>query len=125
MALVQRTINQCDVCGHEWIPRSAGERCGNRDCRSTKWNASASPLTQQLEASLAATPEVQDKPLDDRKALALVAMADASKRAAPLEAEPVVICGQRSEPDWETGEVYTCGKAPHTGKVTHGNWRKA
>lgn len=41
MALVQRTIRKCDVCGHEWIPRGSGDRCGNRKCRSTKWNAAA------------------------------------------------------------------------------------
>ena len=58
MALVQRTINQCDVCGHEWIPRSAGERCGNRNCRSTKWNdlnANAAKARERSKLTLAMT----------------------------------------------------------------------
>lgn len=52
MALVQRTINQCDVCGYEWIPRSNGERCGNRECRSTKWNGVAERLIAHRKVTI-------------------------------------------------------------------------
>ena len=31
---------KCEVCGHEWIPRSEGlpKRCGNRKCQVLTWN---------------------------------------------------------------------------------------
>ena len=50
MAVVQRSINQCDVCGHEWIPRSDSKRCGNTACRSTKWNGGDSSAAEQRSA---------------------------------------------------------------------------
>lgn len=60
MGLVQRAINKCDVCGHEWIPKGPSERCGNRKCRSTKWNSAAKPLIPLRYA-----PGDEDDPLAD------------------------------------------------------------
>jgi hypothetical protein len=66
MSLVQRTINQCDVCGHEWIPRGSSERCGNRKCRSMKWNSGGHGIAAGASAfqadDVGSTPTVRSKP---------------------------------------------------------------
>lgn len=44
MSLVQRTVCECDVCGHEWIAEVGGKlpkRCPSRKCRTTQWNSKA------------------------------------------------------------------------------------
>lgn len=42
MSFVQRTVAQCDVCGHEWLARLGVvyTHCTSSKCRSRKWNQS-------------------------------------------------------------------------------------
>ena len=115
MALVQRTINQCDVCGYEWIPRSSGERCGNRECRSTRWNSSAKP--EQPIQSPADPAPVGIESL--RQVIAAI------ERKPVPDAVPEPECEQCGYTEYvgELGETMRCGLAVHSGKVKHGNWQ--
>jgi len=39
MAIIQREVCECDVCGHQWIPeKPEPARCPSRKCRSAVWN---------------------------------------------------------------------------------------
>ena len=40
MSQIQRTVNHCDVCGHEWLPQVgvAYSHCTSGKCRSRKWD---------------------------------------------------------------------------------------
>lgn len=119
MALVQRTIKQCDVCGHEWIPRSAGERCGNRECRSTKWNAVAERLiagainpTIRGEGSnpSGVPPKPDMQGLRDICAGQVTQVSASSAAAHPYKgidrgSIDIGICGKTW---WEDGEQYEC-----------------
>lgn len=44
MARVNTVVNECDVCGHQWIPETNGEpmQCPSRRCRSSMWNRGVS-----------------------------------------------------------------------------------
>jgi rubredoxin len=127
MSLVQRTINQCDVCGHEWIPRSNGERCGNRECRSTKWNnlSVAGSIPVRLPRSgeeCGSNPPLSDKVHSSQRGEGMPAGKDRPKDMEALRQicagnilgvkyEPVLgpieipICGKRW---WEDGTQYEC-----------------
>lgn len=43
MSQIQRTVNHCEVCGHEWIPRPGvvSTHCTLKLCHSRLWNGSA------------------------------------------------------------------------------------
>lgn len=109
MALVQRTINQCDVCGHEWIPRSAGERCGNRDCRSTKWNDSVDnkSIPEPTFDTLQAKPSIES--------LRAICAGDLPDTPGLVTTQPCTY----TEYDYESGETYRCGLHQHSSKVKH------
>ena len=36
MARIERTVNKCDVCGHEWLSVEGARRCAR--CKSPRWN---------------------------------------------------------------------------------------
>lgn len=116
---------QCEYadCGHKWAAKSwdAPEKCSG--CKRRGWHtksAAVPELTQQLEASLAVTPELPAKP-DIAKLRAICAgkiPKSSSESAAPPEA---IVCGFRAFNDTD-GEHYTCGLPKHSAKAKHGDW---
>lgn len=53
MSQIQRMVNKCDVCGHEWVPAKVAipSHCTSSKCRSRKWNKGVScpPLGEKRE----------------------------------------------------------------------------
>ncbi len=47
MSQRERTINHCDICGHEWIakPGVVYTHCTSGKCRSRKWDRKDIPAT--------------------------------------------------------------------------------
>lgn len=118
MGLVQRTINQCDVCGYEWIPRSDGVRCGNRKCRSTRWNMSGGSLGSNRKVAA----QVQLLPPDTKPDMAALRAIAAGKTTEAPDPE-VEMCAYK-EYDQDTGETMGCGLPKHSMKQRHGAWRR-
>ncbi len=56
MSQLQRTINHCDICGHEWIakPGVTYTHCTSGKCRSRKWDRKDIPATGEEGKALAA-----------------------------------------------------------------------
>jgi hypothetical protein len=50
MSQVQRTVNHCDICNHEWIPTPGVvyTHCTSGKCRSRKWDRKDIPATITL-----------------------------------------------------------------------------
>lgn len=46
MSQLQRTVNHCDVCSHEWIPTPGVNytHCTSGKCRSRKWDQGANAV---------------------------------------------------------------------------------
>jgi len=56
MSQLQRTVNHCDLCHHEWIPTTGViyTHCTSGKCRSRKWDRKDIPAPGEEGKALAA-----------------------------------------------------------------------
>ena len=54
MSQLQRTVNHCDLCHHEWIPTTGViyTHCTSGKCRSRKWNSLAVSVRKRPELNV-------------------------------------------------------------------------
>jgi hypothetical protein len=64
MSQVQRTVNHCDICNHEWIPTPGVvyTHCTSGKCRSRKWNAKVAAGDPNDSGGLARMPKPPARP---------------------------------------------------------------
>jgi len=143
------------TCGHTWLAVGIDPPAQCSKCKSRSWHTKISftgkvaatdetrtftTISVPAEGVITIRPEAHPpvagsemrigKP--DLEALVSGIMAKPNDHGFNLPegatvtgAETTAVCGFLSEHDEQTGEHYTCGKAPHSGKIQHGNWRLA
>lgn len=112
------TINHCDVCAHEWIPKADVNytHCTSGKCRSRKWNtksnfpvAAPAIVTQEMTDPHASKPDMQAlrdicmRPEQERSGIGNLTPEQVDSAVFPSREIP--ICGKTW---WEDGTRYEC-----------------
>lgn len=115
LSQIQRPINHCDVCGHEWLPSEgvAYSHCTSGKCRSRKWNKDAVfiPANPAMYEDVIAAKDASEvargirKPGTKKVGMVKIVTDDARQ---PAKATIVVHTG-RPDHDVKECRVYRCG----------------
>ena len=125
MSQRDRTINHCDICSHEWIPKQGVTytHCTSGKCRSRKWNLVAIAKDQEpsLQPTQKTTTTLNVQPTMERGRPDMDALRAACAGELPVPpSEPSVsVMCTYTEYDGETGETYACGRFMHSSKIKH------
>ena len=136
MSQRQATVNHCDICTHEWIPKPGVlyTHCTSSRCRSRKWNSASCALVTASAVTKVTLPEpeVIRPSMEHLRDICagitptmqpLREVLDAMRPPIPGPPMSQMPCAY-TEYDEQTGETYACGLPVHPARVKHTRGRR-